>query len=756
MKVPINFNPAMKNFLLLFIALYSAVLTAQVRTSSISGEVRDAVTKQPLPGANIILLNTKIGTATDEKGYFVIKNIPVGVYSVQATFLGYEKNIKVDINAATGRNTTVYFDLLPKQMQTGEVTISGSYFNKSADQATSYRSLTPQEIRKSAGSAEDIFRVMQSLPGVATAGGKSAQLIVRGGSPDENLTLLDNIEIYNPIHFARTGESMGIISIINPSLLRGVDFMTGGFPAKYGDKMSSVFEMSLSDGNKEIYNIDMNANVAGFGTMIDGPLPGNGSMIFSLRRGFFDLITSLMNKPAAPRYYDAVGKATYDIDDKNRISLVGFYYLDQISREGTTQGMSNLQKYDYLTRDDYGNAIGLNWRSLIAKKAFTLTTLSFTSNGWNTLQGIESDRSLKGEDIRENNYSLKSELTWKLLPEFEIKTGFEVKALDSKHTAWKPADTTRSGQIVPGSTVNYFPDMSSKSAFFLQDTWQPFSRLAITTGLRYNYFSFTKENNFSPRFALSWYLTDRFSVNASYGKFYQSPALYQIALDPANTKLKSALATHYVIGVSQLFDDDSKGTIEIYYKDLKDIVVENDTTDILTNFGSGFAKGIEISYQKKFTNGIVGSASYSYSISKRKDEENLPEYFFEYDRPHIINLLAGFELSETLQIGFKFQYATGSPYTPVAGVAMKQGKYYVIEGEYNSVRYPDYHKLDIRVDKKFLFDKWTLTAYLDLWNVYNRLNVLSYSYTVDSKGVVSTKSRNDFGLLPIVGLSAQF
>ncbi len=741
---------------LILTGLLQITITAQERNSSISGEVRDAVTKQPLPGATILLLNTKIGTAADNNGYFSIGKIPAGVYNIRASFTGYEQNTKVDITAATSRNSTVYFDLTPAQMQTNEITVSGNYYEKPADQATSFRSLTQQEIRKSAGSAEDIFRVMQSLPGVATAGGKSAQLIVRGGSPDENLTLLDNIEIYNPIHFARTGESMGIISIINPSLLRGVDFMTGGFPSKYGDKMSSVFEMSMVDGNKELYNVDANVNLSGFGTMIDGPLPGNGTMIFSARRGFFDLLTSLMNRPAAPRYYDAVGKATYDLDDKNRISLVTFYYLDQISREGTTKESSTMSKYDYLTRDDYGTAIGMNWRYLFAKKAYALTTLSFCGNGWNTLQGTEIDRSLSGEDIREDSYSLKSEITWQYIPELEIRTGVDFKFLDSKHLAWKPADTTRNGQIISSSSISYLPDVSSKSAFFLQDTWHPAAQIAITTGMRYDYFSFTKEGNFSPRFAMSWYFTDKTSINASYGKFYQTPALYQIALDPANTSMRSSLATHYVIGISHLFADDTKGTIEVYYKNLINVVVANDTTDIFTNAGTGFSKGIEFSFQKKFTNGIVGSASYSYSISKRNDGANLADYYFEFDRPHILNLLAGIELSDTWQLGFKFQYASGSPYTPIAGIAMKQGLYYVVDGDYNSARYPDYHKLDIRLDKKIKFDTWTLTAYLDLWNVYNRLNVLSHSYKVDNNGIITTNTKNDFGLLPIIGLSAQF
>lgn len=370
------------------IALLSVIISVSLRsinaqsgTGTLSGEIRDAVTKQPLHGANVIIAGTSLGATTNESGYYVIKNILPGTYEARSSIIGYETSSNADVVVHPFRNSTIHFSLKSSSVELGLVEIRSDYFAKPSENVVSMRTLSPEEIRRSPGSAEDIFRVMQSMPGVATAGGKSAQLIVRGGSPDENLTLLDNIEIYNPIHFARSGESMGIISIINPALLEKVDFLTGGFPAKYGDKISSVFEMSLKDGNRELYNSDINMNIAGFGVMVDGPVTDRGSMIFSLRRGFFDILTSIMNRPAAPQYYDAVGKFTYDIDANNRISIVGFYYIDQIVREGTIKESSGMSKYEYLSRDDYGTAFGLNWRSLISKDAYALTTFSFTGNG---------------------------------------------------------------------------------------------------------------------------------------------------------------------------------------------------------------------------------------------------------------------------------------------------------------------------------------------------------------------------------------
>ena len=738
------------------LTLLTFPLSAQEQNGLLTGEVRDAITKQPLPSATITLVGTTYGAAADVRGSFVLKSIPAGVYQVRSSYIGYTPIVYDDIVVNRSRSTTLTVELFPSQIEVNEVSVTGDYYQRPSDRVTSLRTLTPQEIRRSPGSAEDIFRVMQSLPGVATAGGKSAQLIVRGGSPDENLTLLDNVEIYNPIHFARTGESMGIISIVNPSLLKSVDFMTGGFPAVYGDKMSSVFEMSLLDGNKELHNVDINTNVTGFGTLIDGPAPGGGSMVFSVRRGFFDLLTSLLNKPAAPRYYDAVGRVTYDLDPNNRISVLGFYYLDQIERVGATKESSAFSKYDFLTRDDYGAASGLNWRSLVSSHAYALTTLSFSSNGWNTLQGTSADPSLRGENIREQSLSLKSEITAQVLPSLELKAGIQAHLIDSQHDTWKPEDTTRAGVIIPASTITYNQPTSRKVSAFVQDTWQPFVGLVLTTGARYDYFTFTRQATWSPRVSALYHLTDRTSLTASYGKFFQTPASYQIALDPVNQRLRSSLATHYVVGLEHRVNEATRAAIEVYYKDLAEVIVGNDTSDVLTNAGSGLAEGVEISLQKKFTDGFVGSASYSYSVSRRRDRDDLPLIFFEYDRPHIINVIAGMELGEGWQLGAKFQYASGNPYTPVVGVVQKGGVNYLVEGEPFSERYPDYHKLDIRVDKKFMFGTWTLTAYLDLWNVYNRANVLSYSFNVDRQGIVSSIPRYDFGMLPILGLTAQF
>jgi outer membrane receptor protein involved in Fe transport len=747
----------MKYFnLIAFIFLSFQFSFSEVNNGSVSGEVRDAVTKQPLPGANIVIAGTSLGTTCNEQGYYVIKNVQPGKYQLKATLIGYESSVNSDVVVSPQRNKKISFELKTTDIEMSAVDVQSDYFARPAENVVSMRTLSPEEIRRSPGSAEDIFRVMQSMPGVATAGGKSAQLIVRGGNPDENLTLLDNIEIYNPIHFARTGESMGIISIVNPALLEKVDFLTGGFPAKYGDKMSSVFDMTLQDGNKELYNSDVNLNIAGFGVMVDGPLIENSSMIFSVRRGFLDVLTSLMGKPAAPRYYDAVGKITYDIDVNNRLSFVGFYYIDQIDKIGTTKESSAMSKYDYLARDDYGSAFGLNWRSLLSERAFVMTTVSRTGNGWTTNQGTQANHTLRGEEILENEFTLKSELTYQFSSSLDMKIGVMGKTIDSKNISWTPEDTTRTGTIVPATTISFQPDVTTKSALYIQSTYRIIQPLTLSAGLRFDNFKLINESDISPRLALSYRIMESTSLNLAWGKFVQTPASYQISPDPRNLSLKSSKAIHYVAGIEHRLADDTRVTIEAYQKDIHDVIVGTDSSNLLLNTGSGFARGIELSLQKKFNDGFVGSASYSYSVSRRQDMTTQPEYDFEYDRPHIVNILAGMEIGEGWQIGAKFQFASGNPYTPVAGVVNKGGIFYLVDGPVNSARYPDYHKIDIRVDKQFILAGWALTAYLDLWNVYNRDNIMSYSYKADVNGAVTMTPKYDFGIMPIVGITAKF
>jgi hypothetical protein len=752
----------MKYPIIILICLGAVNCFAQMfKSGSIEGTVIDKDTQQPLAGANIFILGTRLGTASDPSGLFIIDNVPVGVYQIKVVYIGYEQQIKTEIRVLTNRVSMVNFILNPAVLESDEtIQVKSNYFSKDYEKPVSSKSLSPREIKSSAGSAEDIFRIIQAMPGVSSTGSKDANLIVRGGALDENRTLLDNVEIYNPLHFARPGASMGVISIVNPDLLQSVDFITGGFPVKYGDKQSSVFDMKLKEGNRTNFNTDMNANVGGFSVLLDGPIHDNGNMVFSIRRGFFDLLTNMMGKPVIPRYWDIVGKISYQPGNVHKISLLGFYYLDDFKKEGISigggHGSDIVGKYYYIKRDDFGSAFGLNWKFLYSKHGYMLTTAAYTSNGWRSNLGSEIDHDQSGEEIVEKEFHFKSEISYKILRDIELKGGVFYKTINSDHYIWKEQDTTRTGYIFSADTVQYNPSLTFKLGSFMQTILYPVPGLSFNLGIRYDYFDYIRESKVSPRVSFSYCITSSLIINGAYGYYYQTPAAYQVALDPANIELHSSRAVHHILGIEYLFNSGTKISIEGYHKDLDNTFTSYDTSYVISNYGSGFSRGIEFYLQKKMTDKLMGSVAYTYSVSKRKDYKSSPEYYFNFDQKHSFTFIYGYKISENWQIGAKFQYNTGMPYTQIVTTIRRGQNWYIVEGEKNSSRYPDYHKLDIRIDRSFHFNSWSLTAYIDIWNAYNRKNVIYYRFEADENGNIHCEETYDFPILPILGISAQF
>ena len=727
---------------------------------SVKGTVTDKYTRQPLFATDVMITGTGLGGITDRNGEFTISDVPDGTHQVTVSMMGYKLALVDDIEVRAGSVTTVRFGLYPRVLDIGlNVLVESNHFHKDSEKPTSFRTLTSQEIRYSPGSMEDVFRVLQSMPGVSPADMTNSNLIVRGGNPTENRTLFENIEIPRALHFGRPGGTIGGVSIVSPSLLKKVEFFTGGFPARYGDRVSSVFEMKLRDGSSTDYSTNLNFNMGGFSLSADGPMPGGGTMLFSVRRGVFDLLTSTMGVPALPSYWDAVGKVTYDLGSSNRLSLVGFYFPDDLelaadpeneNRHGIWPGLD-------LKRSDHGRVLGLNWRCLLGERGYVLTTASHVSNSWTTSRGTDEEPGLIGDAIREEEFQLKSELNRKLSDRVSVRLGVFARQIHSEQNTWSVSDTTASGGFVPGYRVTHNPDPTYKTGSYLQATVRPFRRVSLTSGLRYDYYDFTGESKLSPRLGMALSLTERTTLNAAYGHYYQTAAPWQVASHPANTALRSSGSVHYVAGLEHLFSGNTQISVEAYHKELSDVFVHDNASRITTNNGSGHARGVELCIQRKMSRGLVGSMAYTYATSVRRDGKSLPEYYSEFDRTHNLTLVGSFTPSDKWRIGAKFLYATGSPYTPMVGSEQVDGEWHTVRGTKNSARYPDYHMLDVRIDRSFQFANWKLMAYLDLWNIYARQNVMLYTYSVDENGTVKRTTPDEVPrMIPILGLEARF
>lgn len=273
----------------LMIIFITANLFAQ-SNAVITGSVIDKTTKQPLVGVNIILVGTTIGAATNLEGNFIINNLEPGSYILKASYLGFRDESKTDVMVSSARPTQVNFELTESTISLEGVTVTAGYYNQEITEPLSVTSFSNEEIRRTPGGFEDVLRSLSLIPGVAKQSGGRNDLVVRGGSPSENLYLLDGFVVPNINHFATQGATGGTNSYVDLDFIENSTFSTGGFSVKYGDKLSSVLGINLREGRTDRIGGKALISATSFGFNLEGPITQNDNFIFSVRRSYLDFL----------------------------------------------------------------------------------------------------------------------------------------------------------------------------------------------------------------------------------------------------------------------------------------------------------------------------------------------------------------------------------------------------------------------------------------------------------------------------------
>ncbi len=300
-------------------------------TGNIKGQVVSQRTQDPVVGAFVMVEGTSYGSLTDASGNFTIADIPAGGYSISVTSVGYHSRVKTDIIVRSERSTFVDFSLEVAVIQGGTIEVRPEYFAEDEIQPTSRTEFAGEQIRRTPGSAGDVTRVIAGLPSIAKVDDQYNGLAVRGGSPSENGIYIDNIEIANINHFPRQGTSGGGLGMVNVDLLENVWFSAGGFSSSYGDRLSSVMDLNLRDGNREEFDGQIDFSMSGFGAVGEGPLDnGRGSWLASARRSYVDLLVEIADIDAVPVYSDFQAKVNYDLTPAHRLSLLGVGASDYV------------------------------------------------------------------------------------------------------------------------------------------------------------------------------------------------------------------------------------------------------------------------------------------------------------------------------------------------------------------------------------------------------------------------------------------
>mgnify|MGYP001159260587 CR=1 FL=1 len=296
--------------------------TAQATNLKISGRVVSKMTQSPLSRVTVRIVGTDKGAITKDDGSFVINNVPTGIYQVQFSILGYETYVQTDIAVSTGRPVMLEIELAEKIIELEGAEVKASYFDKKIETVSSTQTLNFEDIRRAPGVQEDVIRAAALLPGAGVTAAGRNDLIVRGGAPFENLFIVDNLEVNNINHFGSQGSTGGPLAIINIDFIRNVDFSAGGFGARFGDKTSSITNITLRNGNEDAFAGKAYLSATGVGLNLEGPLSDKGSYFFSARRSYLDVLFNLAGFAFVPEYWDFQGKANYRLDDKNILTYL--------------------------------------------------------------------------------------------------------------------------------------------------------------------------------------------------------------------------------------------------------------------------------------------------------------------------------------------------------------------------------------------------------------------------------------------------
>jgi hypothetical protein len=672
------------------------------------------------------------------------------------------------------------------------VTVTAPAFTAPEEVKTSGFLVAPREVLKSAAALQDVSRYLQSLPGVALGTNDFRNdIIVRGGSPLENLFIVDNVEIPNINSFATFASAGGTVSMLDAELIRDVTFLTGGFPAPYGNRTSGVLQATLREGSRERIRGSATLGFAGAGGIAEGPIgDGRGSWIVSARRSFLDLFTDDIGVGGVPVLYSLNGKAVYDVSSRDRVWVVNLSGWDNIRlgyKDDPTAEADELSTLD-IRYEGWRVATGVSWQRLFGARGVGLLGLTYsTADVGQRVQDLLVDgqpptgslpeaaaagRTVFFEDSRESETTMKYDLTLKVPYVDKIQTGGSWKVFSINYQAASPFGNDTPYSPVPGLEP-FALDTSFRayqSSGYVQFTKRLTRQLDATAGVRIDDFDYVDQTRVGPRLGLTYRLGDAWSWSSSVGRYYQLPPFLFLSAYPQNRAVVPWRADHFVTGLGWSPSSDLRATIEVYHKrygdypvasDLPPVSLANlgDTFDIreslfpLTSAGTGESSGLELFVEKRLTSKIYGQANLAFSRTRHAglDGVRRPGSF---DYPSIFNLTGGYRLSPRWEFSTRLSVLSGRPYTPfdtTTSTAQYRGVYDL--SRVNAGRAPAYARFDVRVDRTFTIDGRALNVFAGVQNLTNRRNVGGYIW---NRAINAADVNEQQGIFPILGFDWRF
>ena len=786
------------------LCLSGSLSPAAAQSRDITGTVRDSLNNETLPNAVVSLVGGSLRTLTDEFGRFTLVNVTFGDHTMRVEFLGYSV-FEMAITGSEAAPVTILMS--PQVIELEGVTVETSTEILKAAEEISTITMSPRNLVKLPSLGEtDIFRALQLLPGVSGTNDATSGLFIRGGTPDENLVLLDGMTVYHVDHF------FGVFSAFNADAIKDIRLYKGGFPAKYGGRTSSVVEMIGKSGDNQNFNMSGGMNMLSGRVLTEVPLGGKGSWLVSARRSYTDVIrTGLYNSifntlegaaeedaaPAGPGggrgggrgggfgnfqqqsiqpdffFYDVNSKLTFTPTDRDVLALsvyAGEDKLDESSlgQEITGQNGQTRTTPDRVDVSNWGNRGASGRWSRAWNSRFTSDALVAYSKYFSEASlDVASTRFARGfrEDNRVTDFTARLDNSWRLSQASDLEFGLQTTSTEVLYEFQQlQGDSVRGGLNLGGTgTLN---------SAYAQHRWLPSDRFDVTVGLRASAYDQTDDLYWEPRASVQFKVSNRVRLKSAWGQYHQfvkrveNEDVLEGSRDfwvLAGDDLDPSYAEHRIVGAS--YDtDDWLFDVEAYQKDLDGVSqfstrlrrTPNQALDDLFFSGIGQARGVEVLVQKKRgrLTGWVGYtlAEVEYELADFNDGNPFPA---SHDQLHEFKTVAMYQAGP-FTLSSTWVYGSGKPYTiPEAQypIHLLDGRTftYIHVGEKNGQRLPAYHRLDVAATRRFETATLFYELNVSLFNAYGRNNIWYRQFDLSEVPMLVTDITT-LGFTPSIGL----
>lgn len=724
---------------------------AYTQSGIIKGRITNAINNDPIMFANLLLEGTERGVASDVDGFYEIDKLEPGFYDLKVSYLGYQDQTIFEIQVTNSKPAIVNIALEENTTTLDEVVVKASPFTKPAESPVSLRTIGTAEIQRNPGGNRDISKVVQILPGVTSTASFRNDLIIRGGAPNENRFYLDEVEVPNINHFATQGASGGPVGMINVDFIREVDFYSGAFPANRGNALSSVFNFKQKDGRDDRIGFTATVGASDIGLTLEGPIGDKTTFLISARRSYLQLLFTLLDLPFLPAYNDFQAKVKMKIDEKNELYFIGLGAIDDFTLNfDATSNETNQYIIDALpvqTQWNYTNGLVYKhyesngyWTFVLSRNMLNNQAVKYENN-----DSSSPDKLILNYKSQEIENKLRIENT-RRFGDYKLNFGAAFEYVKyNNNTFNKIFDAAGPDDVFFSSEF----DMNKYGAFAqISRNWMQ-DRLTASFGFRLDANNFAPDMNnpleqFSPRISLSYLLNKALTLNFNTGIYYQLPPYTVLGYKENGVFVNKENGVTYIRntqivgGVEFNTAANSRFTVEGYFKTYDNYpfllrkgislanlggdfgVIGNEPT-VSTSEGRSY--GIELFFQQRLYKGFYGIASYTQGWSEFKDKHGdfIPS---SWDARHILNLAVGKRFKGNWEAGINWRFQSGLPMTPFDN----DRSALVLNWDRNGTGIPDYdllntkragafNTIDVRIDKKWFFKKWSLNLYFDIENL---------------------------------------